>query len=286
MRSLRLAMLLSTLALASATGCAATTDEGAETSDAALSGAERAAVIDGLRAKVKPELGHQDILFNFSQGSFRSAGTWAFVMGRIQLRDGSEPKLAGTIYAAEDEAGMFDGWHVQALLSKEGGAWRVVDHGIGSTDAWYYGIEDRYPAAPRSIFPWLDGPDAAEVAPSERVSIMSSLRAVVKPELGNQDIVFNVSRGRFAVAGGYCWLQGNIELRGGGVPNTVGTDYEEADEEGFFDGWHVQALLVKEGSSWKVLEHGVGSTDVWYAGIGDRHPDAPAEIFPPEARSN
>src|SRR5258705_401862 len=86
----------------------------------------------------------------------------------------------------------------------------------------------------------------------DRSAIMDALRAEVKPTVNNQDIVFNVQgdSGMFGVKDGYCWLQGVVQLRNGGEPSTAGTDFQD-----FFDGWHVQALLKKEGNSWKVLRH-------------------------------
>ncbi len=286
---MKIRLALAALALAAA-ACSAPVGSDADESNQnlggeAVSAGERKAIINALRAGVRPDLANQDILFNFSEGSFRSAGDYAFVMGTIQLHDGREPSTAGTIYEEDARSGLFDGFRVEALLAKEGGVWKLKEHGIGSTDVWYDGIESRYPRAPRSIFPWLDGQSLEEVAQSERMAIMSGLRKVVKPELGNQDIVFNVRNGAFNVSGGYVWLAGHIELRGGGVPTTAGTTYADEQEEGIFDGFHVEALLEKEGSEWKVLAHAVGSTDVWYTGIADRFPDAPKAIFPPEAAS-
>ncbi len=281
MRALSIFVMVSALALGA--GCAESSQEDSASAEADLASQERTAVINALRAKVKPELANQDILFNFSQGSFRTAGNYAFVMGNIQLRDGREPSTTGTAYEQIAKEGWFDGFRIEALLKKDGTTWKVVEYGIGTTDVWYEGIDARYPDAPKSIFPWQDGQSLQEVAPSERMQIMSSLRAKVKPELNNQDIVFNVSQGRFAVSGNYCWLQGMIELRGGGEPTARGTSYEDEANEGLLDGFHIEALLKKEGNTWKVVEHGIGSTDVWYVGIAGRHPDAPASIFPPEA---
>jgi hypothetical protein len=119
---------------------------------------------------------------------------------------------------------------------------------------------------------------------SERAAIMDALRARVKPDLGGQDIVFNVSQGTFNVQDGWCWLAGTVELRGGGEPTTVGTAYEEAANEGVFDGFRIEALLEKQGGAWQVVDHGLGSTDVWYAGLASRHPEAPISILPELAR--
>lgn len=284
MRSFALLLLASTLALGGAAGCAG--DDGS--SDVAednvtISANERAAIMDGLRARVKPDLAYQDIVFNVSgaQGSLRMEGGWAFLMGTVETRGtGRPPTTAGTIYADADREGLFDGFRIEALLQKQGNRWVVVEHGIGTTDVWYWAIEERYRQAPRSIFPWLDANRVTQVAPSERMAVMNGLRATVKPDLANQDIVFNVSRGSFRVSGDYCWLQGKIELRGGGQPSGIGTAYQDAIQAGAFDGWRIEALLKKDGSNWRVLQHGIGSTDVWYSGIEETYPAAPRSIFP------
>src|ERR1043166_1492637 len=58
---------------------------------------------------------------------------------------------------------------------------------------------------------------AADLSPADRSGIMDALRAKVKPELANQDIVFNVAEGDvLRVEGSYAWLQGKIQLRAGG----------------------------------------------------------------------
>jgi hypothetical protein len=248
---------------------------------------ERAAIMDGLRARVKPDLANQDVVFDVSHGSFRVAQNFCWLMGRVELRAGGDPSLQGTIYDGPAKEGLFDGFRIEALLKKNGTVWEVVDHAIGSTDVWYDGIEDRVPGVPRSIFPYLDqvthgadDPASGAGAPSERMAIMNALRVKVKPELAKQDILFNVQGGSYRVADDFCWLQGKIQLRAGGDPSTKGTLYEEAAREGLFDGFHVEALLKKDGAFWTVVAHGIGSTDVWYAGIENRVPGVPRSIFP------
>ena len=282
LRTLGLAALLATTAMAGGVGCSQAVEDDTATGADAVSASERAAIMNALRAEVKPELGGQDIVFNVSRGSFRAERGWCWLMGNVELRSGGEPSTEGTAYEEDAREGLFDGFHIQALLKKEGATWKVVTHGIGSTDAWWQGIEGEYPETPRSIFPWQDyqrDPAAAPARP-ERGAVMDALRAVVKPDLAGQDIVFNVSRGAFEMEGDYCWLQGSIQLRSGGEPSTEGTAHEEDAREGIFVGFHVEALLKRQGGRWTVLEHGVGSTDVWWEGIETRHPDAPRSIFP------
>jgi hypothetical protein len=279
MRSFLVILMASTLALSTAmvTGCAADEQStGAGEDD--ITGSDRAALMDSLRAKIKPDLANQDIVFNVSgeSGQLKDANGWAWLMGKVELRSGGEPKTQGTIYEEDARDGLMDGFHIEALMHKVGGRWTVVESGIGSTDVWYWGIWERYSQAPREIFgPMANQQIGEEASPTERMAIMNGLRAKVKPEAGNQDILFNVKQGgMFRMGGGYAWIQGKVQLRDGRDPKTEGTAYADAAREGLFDGWRVEALLKKQGSKWVVLKHGIGSTDVWYVGLGDEYPAA------------
>jgi hypothetical protein len=272
MRSTFLALVLSSLAVSAAVGCSANAsdDEAAATAGADLSASDRAALMDGLRAKVKPTIANQDIVFNVQGqgGVLRVDGNFGWLQGQVQLRNGGVPTTKGTIYEEAAKEGIFDGYRIEALMQRSGNGWKVVEYAIGSTDVWWDRIDERYPAAPKTIFPWRDGD-------SERPAIMDTLRAKEQPELAGQDIVYNVKGqgGSFRVSGDWCWLQGQIELRGGGAPK----------DEGIWaggDGWHVEALLHKVNGQWTVVRDGVGSTDVWWDGIWDEFPAAPRSIFP------
>lgn len=274
-------LLVSALAISSAVGCSkadSEDDAAADVSD--FTQAERAAVMDGLRAEVKPSLNNQDIVFNVQgQGRvIRIEGNWAWLQGQIQLRNGGEPTTKGTVYEEWAKEGVFDGFRIEALLKKEGNSWKVVEHGIGTTDVWWWGIEERITAAPRALFPWLDTlKNGDQIAPTERQELMRVLHAKIDPGIPNQDIVFNVRRegGALRVKGDYAWLQGMIELRNGSAPNPKGTIYEETAKEGLLDGFHIEALFKKDtNGNWKVENSAVGSTDVWYWGIWESYPDA------------
>ena len=287
MRSTILALVLSAFAVSAAVGCSANAadDDAAATAGADLSASDRAALMDGLRAKVKPELANQDIVFNVNGqgGVLRVDGNFGWLQGQIQLRSGGEPTTKGTVYEADAKEGLFDGFRIEALMQRSGNGWKVVEYGIGSTDVWWEGIDTRYPAAPMTMFPWRDAaPNLDLIEPSERMAIMDVLRAKEKPGLGGQDIVFNVKGqgGSFRVSGDWCWLQGQIQLRNGGEPKTEGTIYAETAKEGLMDGWHVEALFHKVNGKWTVVREGVGSTDVWWDGIWNEFPAAPRSIFP------
>jgi hypothetical protein len=288
MRSLLVALLGSAIALL-APACADAEDT--SSGDALMvSAPDRAAIMDGLRARVKPDLANQDIVFDVSHGSLRAAHDYAWLMGVIELRGGGAPTTKGTAFEAADKDGLFDGFRIEALLERHGAQWDVVERGIGTTDVWYDGIEKRSPRAPRSIFPQLDGEPGAAVATSERMAVMNGLRSKVKPEIADQDVVFNVAptgdmHGSYRVAQSYCWVEARIELRTGGSPTTKGTLFEEAAREGTFDGFRVGALLKKDGVAWNVVDHAVGAPDVWYAGVSARVPGVPSDILPQGQRS-
>jgi len=279
-------LLVSALAISTAAGCSQATEDEAAAGDVQdFTAQDRAAVMDALRLEVKPELANQDIVFNVAGqgGVLRIEGNWAWLQGHVQLRSGGEPTTKGTVYEEADKDGIFDGFRIEALLKKDGNTWKHVEHGLGTTDVWWSGIEERFAAAPRSLFPWLDTlQNGNEVVASERMAIMNALRTEIKKEIPNQEVVFNVrgDGGVFRVKGDYAWLQGNIELRTGGVPSTKGTSYEEAAKEGLFDGFRIEALFKKDtNGNWKVENHGVGSTDVWYWGIWDTYPDADRALW-------
>lgn len=120
----------------------------------------------------------------------------------------------------------------------------------------------------------------AGISSETRKAIMNALRAKVAPSMGGQSIVFNVTKGQLKSSTDWVFLMGTIELASGGTPSLRGTAYEQDAKNGLFDGFRVEALLKKEGTTWKVVEFAVGSTDVWWDGIWTRYPQAPREIFP------
>lgn len=278
MRTIFVIFMASTLTLSALTVGCSDSEQSTGSGEEDLTSSDRAALMDALRAKVKPDLANQDIVFNVSgpSGSLKDANGWAWLMGKVELRSGGEPKTQGTLYEADAREGLMDGFHIEALMHKVNGRWTVVESGIGSTDVWYWGIWERYAQAPREIFgPMANQEIGEEASPTERMAIMNGLRAKVKPEAGNQDILFNVKQGgTFRMDSGYAWIQGQVQLRDGRAPKTEGTAYADAAREGLFDGWRIEALLKKEGSKWVVLAHGIGSTDVWYVGLGDQYPAA------------
>ncbi|MEY4126123.1 MAG: hypothetical protein RL737_312 [Bacteroidota bacterium] len=101
---------------------------------------ERTEMLDLLRTDIKNDL-EQDVVFVVNH--FKVYGTYAWLEGTVQRKDGKELKFP-------DEA--YDCCHVEALFKKVNGAWVLKANGAFSTDVWYACILSSYPEASRQIF--------------------------------------------------------------------------------------------------------------------------------------
>jgi hypothetical protein len=101
---------------------------------AAPPSAERKAVLDALLPAVEAKLG-PDV--EFVVQVLRVENGWAFIMADPQRRGGN-PIDGYRIFG--ENFGNMDGLRVDAVLHRQGGRWRVVDHAIGATDVWYCDI--------------------------------------------------------------------------------------------------------------------------------------------------
>jgi hypothetical protein len=101
---------------------------------------ERTAMLDLLRTDIKNDL-EQDVIFVVNH--FKVYGTYAWMEGTVQRKDGKELKFP-------DEA--YDCCRVEALFKKVNGAWVLKANGAFSTDVWYVCILSSYPEASRQIF--------------------------------------------------------------------------------------------------------------------------------------
>lgn len=96
--------------------------------------AERTALMDALRAKVRGDLGG-DVVFVVN--NLKSDGNWAFAELEPQWRDGRKIDPASTpLYRGEPDW-PFDGLHTEAIWRKVDGRWQVMHHSIGATDVWW-----------------------------------------------------------------------------------------------------------------------------------------------------
>lgn len=113
------------------------------------------------------------------------------------------------------------------------------------------------PAQPQSS---CAQPPALLPSPVERRAILDALRPVVVKELGGP-VEFVVTQIR--VIEPYAFLIVTPQRPGGGV---IATPSEE------MDGVRTEAILTKRNGRWSVTHHGIGATDVWYAGEVDNYP--------------
>jgi hypothetical protein len=101
----------------------------------AAGSAERRALMDAVRPVVQAKVGGS---VEFVVNHIAVGGDHAFVMLEPQRPGG------GAIDYRGEDAEFMDGLHTEALLARRGGRWVVEDHAIGSTDAWYLSLCDRY----------------------------------------------------------------------------------------------------------------------------------------------
>lgn len=113
--------------------------------------AERKAILDALRVPVERDLKQKVV---FVTDNFNVQGTWAFVSGTPQGRDGDAPNYSGTKYAEAFDSGAFDN-NFFALLRKTSGKWKVTTYAIGCTDVCYADWWRRF-RAPKAVFPYTE----------------------------------------------------------------------------------------------------------------------------------
>jgi hypothetical protein len=100
----------------------------------ALGSSDRMAMMDSLRAVVRPDIGG-DIVFVVRE--LRSNGTWAFAVLEPTRPNGRAIPVEETPIYRRSEADELDGLRIEAIWSKDRGVWRVRAHAIGSTDVWW-----------------------------------------------------------------------------------------------------------------------------------------------------
>lgn len=281
------ALLVATVTL-SGCGSSASDESSADETSGAIVSSDRAALFDALRAKVQPEFPSQTLLFDVSAGRLAEAAGFVYVEGRIIHPDGS-----AAVYALSDEDRILaDDLRARkgiwALLRREGAGFRALEARTLLMDVG--GMEDRpweewaqrY-GAPPSLFPSSAGAPAAG-APAfgvaERTKVMDAFRAVVKPMLRNQDVVFVVTRGGAYKAGGrFVFMRGQIRLRGSLAPvDYHGTEFQHAIDEGLFDDGFSALLERTPSGEWTVDDFSIGATDVSWVDWDTRY-GAPTSLF-------
>lgn len=92
--------------------------------------AERAAIMDALRAPAKKDLGRTVI---FKVDELRVVGDWAFARVSPTLPNGEEIDYSKTKYRKQVESGAFDP-QAETLLRRTVKGWDVVEWRFGATD--------------------------------------------------------------------------------------------------------------------------------------------------------
>ncbi len=89
---------------------------------------------------------------SFTIDTVRVDNDWAWLVVQPQAADGSPLEWSQTSFASAHEHGAMDSnGTVYALLKREAGQWRVVNHVIGPTDLAYIDWPARYGAPPELL---------------------------------------------------------------------------------------------------------------------------------------
>ena len=106
---------------------------------------ERRALLDTVRPAVEVDV---QGAVEFTVDRLAIEDGWAVFFGAMQHPGGLPIDCAATRYARDCD--FMDGFSVFALLKDEGRRWRLVDLGVGPTDAFFTGWPEAY-GAPCSL---------------------------------------------------------------------------------------------------------------------------------------
>jgi hypothetical protein len=105
---------------------------------------------------------------------------------------------------------------------------------------------------------------AAAPASPERKAVLDALRPAIEAKLGpNVEFVVAVLR----VENGWAFVMADPQRKGGKPIDGWRIFGEHFDN---MDGLRLEAVLRKDGKRWKVVDYGIGATDVWYCDVGPR----------------
>jgi hypothetical protein len=105
---------------------------------------------------------------------------------------------------------------------------------------------------------------AVAPAPAERKAVLDALRPRVEARLG-PDIEFVVQVIR--VENGWAFLMADPQRKAGKPIDGKRIFGEEFEN---MDGLRVDAVLRRTDGRWKVVDWGIGATDVWYCDVGPK----------------
>jgi hypothetical protein len=101
-------------------------------------------------------------------------------------------------------------------------------------------------------------------APAERKAVLNALRPAVEAKLGAR-VEFVVTH--IAVEDRWAFVVADPQRRGG-KPIDIRKHFP--DQWDNMDGLRVEGVLQKRGGRWRVVDMGIGATDVWYCDVGPR----------------
>jgi len=105
---------------------------------------------------------------------------------------------------------------------------------------------------------------AAATSPAERKAVLDALRPTVERKLGpNVEFIIQVIR----VEDGWAFVMADPQRKGGKPIDGRGIFGEDFDN---MDGLRVDAVLQLKNGRWRVIDHGIGATDVWYCDVGPK----------------
>ena len=106
-------------------------------------------LLDALTPVVSTAIGQP---VSFTIDTVRVDNDWAWLVVQPQAADGSPLDWSQTSFAGAHANGVLDGnGTTYALLKRENGQWRVVDHVIGPTDVAYIDWPARHGAPPELL---------------------------------------------------------------------------------------------------------------------------------------
>ena len=101
-------------------------------------------------------------------------------------------------------------------------------------------------------------------AQPERKAVLDALRPAIEKKLGpNVEFVVQVIR----VENGWAFVMADPQRQDGKPIDGWRIFGEHFDN---MDGLRLEAVLRKKGGRWKVVDYGIGATDVWYCDVGPR----------------
>ena len=102
---------------------------------------QRTQMLDLLRGEIRKTI-RQEVVFVVDH--FKVSGEYSWFEGSVQRKDGGQ-----ITFPDED----YECCKTTCLFVKRGSNWSIAEYGAFGTDMWWAGIVNRFPKAPKLIFP-------------------------------------------------------------------------------------------------------------------------------------